>query len=375
MINSNKLYIWFAASAVLCLAVLSIAPIQSTRKEWKGYQKMFYRIEAKNISDEDVRGKILHSPLKIKQIVVKDLDRVDRCMTCHISIEDPRYMDDEHPIKSHPGDLLKQHTPDKFGCTICHEGQGRATTVKAAHGESRWWQWPLLPMDYVYGTCGKCHTTAEVPYRLFGQGNKLIGELGCIGCHIVEGKGGTIGPELTGVGSRRNADWLYNHFKNPQEANPGSVMPKYDLTDAEIKSLVMLMYGLNENPIPYRYRTFKERAKFNKPPSYPNKIEAGRASYQKYGCAGCHGRDGEGGVKNPNAQGNLVPALMYVKEGYTLQELKEYILKGVIPQKANPELPGPPLFMPSWKGKISDQELNNLAEYLFSLYPKEEEIW
>src|SRR5258708_37489570 len=47
---------------------------------------------------------------------------------------------------SHPEpDLLKIHDPDKFGCSPCHQGNGRATTsVEKAHGNYEHWLWPLF---------------------------------------------------------------------------------------------------------------------------------------------------------------------------------------------------------------------------------------
>ncbi len=372
--TTNKLYFYFSLSAVLCFLVLAIAPIKSNFREWKKYQKLYYQNEANSSEVPEAKKRILNTPLKIKQIVLKDLNRVDRCVTCHFTIEDQRYSESEHPLKSHPGDILLQHNYEKFGCSVCHEGQGQATTVEGAHGETEWWDKPLLPGDYVFGTCGQCHTDAQIPNILFGQGNQLFKDLGCVGCHTIGGEGGNIGPELVGVGSRRNAQWLYDHFENPQEISPGSVMPKYSFSDDEIKSLVLLMYGFSEEDIPYEYRAPKVVAKLNQVTPV-DKIKAGKSIFEKFGCAGCHGRGGTGEVINPNAPGNLVPAIVYVKEAYSREEIKEYLLKGAFPKKDDPTLPNPPLFMPSWLGKISDLELDNLIEYLFSLYPGDEIIW
>lgn len=373
--KTTKLYFYFSLSAILCLLVLAIAPIKSTFREWKKYQKQYYQSEANSIEFPEVKKRILNTPLEIKQIVLKELNRVDRCMTCHISIEDPRYSENEHPLKSHPGDILLQHSVEKFGCTVCHEGQGQATSVHAAHGETEWWNRPLLPGDYVFGTCGQCHTDAQIPNLLFGKGNQLFKDLGCIGCHTIGGEGGNIGPELVGVGSRRNAQWLYDHFEDPEKISPGSVMPKYTFSDDEIRSLVLLMYGFSDWDIPYEYRAQKEVAQLKEQLRPVDKIKAGKGIFEKFGCAGCHGRSGSGEIRNPNAPGNLVPAIIYVKEAYTKDEMKEYLLKGAVSQKDDPNLPNPPIFMPSWLGKLSDLELDNLIEYLFSLYPGDEVIW
>ena len=60
---------------------------------------------------------------------------------------------------SHPEpDLLKVHDPEKFGCSPCHQGNGRATTsVEKAHGYYEHWLWPLFRKANVEAGCQSCH--------------------------------------------------------------------------------------------------------------------------------------------------------------------------------------------------------------------------
>jgi hypothetical protein len=77
-------------------------------------------------------------------------------------------------------------------------------------------------------------------------------------------------------------------------------------------------------------------------------------------------------VANPNAKtAEQVPSLIYVADGYTKDELKSFIMRGerTIPVM-HPDKPPPPHFMPSWGKVIIPNELNDLADYLFSLKPK-----
>ncbi len=111
--------------------------------------------------------------------------------------------------------------------------------------------------------------------------------------------------------------------------------------------------------------------------STPN-LQEGYKVYKKYGCILCHGVNGEKGIHNKNAQtGEEIPALTFVAEGYTLAELKQQIFKGVENIGRNDSLgPTPPYRMPSWKGIMTEKELEVLTEYLMSLMPKgEEEKW
>ena len=65
---------------------------------------------------------------------------------------------------SHPEpDLLKIHDPEKFGCSPCHQGNGRATTsVEKAHGNYEHWLWPLFRKQNVEAGCQTCHAGRHV---------------------------------------------------------------------------------------------------------------------------------------------------------------------------------------------------------------------
>ncbi len=106
--------------------------------------------------------------------------------------------------------------------------------------------------------------------------------------------------------------------------------------------------------------------------------QRGRAVYDRYGCALCHGANGEGGFANPNAEtAGKVPGVLYVAEGYTQAELQRKILEGVRSVgKADPKGPQPPYRMPGWGGQMAEEEVRDLAQYLAGLYPKSaEEKW
>ena len=103
-------------------------------------------------------------------------------------------------------------------------------------------------------------------------------------------------------------------------------------------------------------------------------LERGRMVFVKYGCNGCHGASGEGGIKDYNAQtGGEINGLTRVSETYTRDELIERIRNGVpTVDKADPTGPDPPLHMPPYKDLIGGQEMQDLTAYLFSLKPAAE---
>jgi mono/diheme cytochrome c family protein len=106
--------------------------------------------------------------------------------------------------------------------------------------------------------------------------------------------------------------------------------------------------------------------------------QPGRRVYEQYGCALCHGADGKGGFINHNSETEgKVPGVIYVAEGFTPAELKGKILDGLATVgRADPKGPRPPYRMPGWRGQMTPQEVDDLAQYLISLYPKSaEEKW
>ncbi len=154
---------------------------------------------------------------KIRQINVNehnaDLVRedssniVDRCESCHMGIREPVKLTaaamslpgkkpDEYAraFTSHPEpDLLKIHDPDKFGCTPCHQGNGRATTsVEKSHGNYEHWLWPVFSRGNFEAGCQICHTadmvvvSNDVGWTL-SDGKDLFRQRGCVGCHRFEG--------------------------------------------------------------------------------------------------------------------------------------------------------------------------------------------
>lgn len=459
-ISLRKLYPWFTVSGLLVGGLVIGAFYKDQFREWKDWQRAYIKQEMAKATTAEQRQQAARIPVEIKQYVLPQLGRVDRCTTCHITFDDASYAGFPQPLGYHPNHA--QHPVEKFGCTICHQGQGLATTRDAAHGHVKHWEHPMLPMKYIEASCAKCHHPSDVPgaprlargrelfeelgcigcHKLHGAGAAIGPELdkvgakrspewlikhfrnpaavvpgsampplkasdediealtiymlsltgdrlsdyhvsmrsipgpqvgrrlfetkGCIGCHSVGGKGGDIGPALDEVGKRRDADWIIAHFRDPQAVSPGTKMPQFDFTEYEMRALTEFLLSLSDPNIVGFLKASLERTP----------IERGKAVYRKYGCGGCHGPDALGGVPNPNAKtAEQVPGLKYVAEGYTKAELKKLILNGqheIAPM--DPARPPPPLYMPGWKGKIHDAELDDLAAYLLSLKPKEEDL-
>ena len=131
--------------SVATLVLLIVSALQeNVFDEWRLIRRDYAKIlEAKATGD---RGKAIAAQFEvgIDQIVLPALGSVDRCITCHTGLDDPRMVDEAQPFTTHPADILFNHPPEEFGCTICHQGQGRATKTAEAHGDSEDWLYPKL---------------------------------------------------------------------------------------------------------------------------------------------------------------------------------------------------------------------------------------
>ncbi|MBI4432404.1 MAG: c-type cytochrome [Candidatus Omnitrophica bacterium] len=66
------------------------------------------------------------------------------------------------------------------------------------------------------------------------EGEKLVKSLGCLGCHSVgDAKGDSFGPELSNLGSKVGADWLFTWIKDPKHYSSHTRMPNLRLSDPE----------------------------------------------------------------------------------------------------------------------------------------------
>jgi cytochrome c551/c552 len=146
---------------------------------------------------------------QIRQINVTEnkADIVDRCESCHLGIREPvkltaAFMSlkgkkpDEYAraFTSHPEpDLLKIHDVEKYGCSPCHQGNGRATTsIEKAHGTYEHWLWPLFARGNMEAGCQTCHAADMVVVNndvgwTLSEGKDLFRQRGCLGCHRYEG--------------------------------------------------------------------------------------------------------------------------------------------------------------------------------------------
>jgi mono/diheme cytochrome c family protein len=306
-------------------------------------------------------------------------------------VDDPRFKDTPQPLRTHP--KIGPHPFEKFGCTTCHGGVGRATDARSAHeglvvtegrllptGEIRYEEErfnPLWRKEFVQASCGSCHMRQRFKEaRLVTLGKSLFREKGCMGCHKIGGIGGKIGPDLTFVGERRSdPQWYMAHFKSPEEVSPGSAMPSYkDLSLLWQKALAVFMLSLRripssllpgipleekevhalvEPPVDRGHWEAPESAEALKnplPPTTALLAEAGKLYASR--CASCHGETGKGDGKGAP---DLKPRPSNFTMGHTAEH-PEGALFWKIKQGRG--------LMPGWGGTLPDRQIWLLVSYI-----------
>jgi mono/diheme cytochrome c family protein len=361
----------FTGLSLALLVVAVAAVVQERRAEWRQWQLRFAAGEGAGAADGESG---------LQQIWLRDLDRVDRCTSCHLGIADPERTEASQPFRAHGGTWLDTHRPDRFGCTACHGGQGEATTYRdAAHQPLPFWPEPMDSRELMEARCGTCHQEREPPGtywlargralmadrncvachevpghresevrapRLDGLAKKVSpawvrGWLGdprqylersrmgnfrlepeevealsafllephgaveldlvdwagadaerggeifrgsrCVTCHSVNGRGGTLAPELGHIGAKVTRDWLYSWIRDPHRLQPDTLMPRFRFTDDEVRDLAA---SLSEDLAEPKGLAPEEAA------PAPALASEGRRLYERRGCYSCHDLEG-----------------------------------------------------------------------------------
>jgi ubiquinol-cytochrome c reductase cytochrome b subunit len=79
-------------------------------------------------------------------------------------------------------------------------------------------------------------------YPRFDEQTEMVGSVYaryCVGCHIIDGDGGTDGPELSRIGSEHDAAYLERLIADPESVNPQAEMPAFRkrLSPDELKAI------------------------------------------------------------------------------------------------------------------------------------------
>jgi mono/diheme cytochrome c family protein len=289
--------------------------------EWKINQEQYHDLTARlNLPKDQIQ-----SVNGIKQIEIEAMDHVDRCITCHVSIEKSEIEEFSLslPYSPHPMTILINHDLSFFGCTLCHNGRGRALRRVETCDRNHQPEWKPIQSH-----CAHCHLTVFDTSSVYSEmsiisrGLEIFKSSGCLGCHKLRGIGGPYGPDLTSEGKKilKGYDfqhikgkktiynWQQEHLSDPDTISSGSIMPDFAFSPSTQDTLITLILGFSDPSLPLNYYDLNVIKEFkNQRADIKNE-----AAYQLL-CSACHGSDGLGrdykstlfgvpGLANPDFQ-------------------------------------------------------------------------
>lgn len=234
---------------------------------------------------------------------------------------------------------------------------------------------------------------SNVPRGSSSRGGKLMAEVGCFGCHATEdlyAEGDAAldliaepisasrwrhGPDLSRIGSKTTAEWVYNWVKNPDHYWEGSRMPSLRLTNREAADITAFLMGHKDDG------AGKATIPGGVDLSSDQLADMGEHWIRTYGCYSCHDVDGfegagkvsvalsEFGTKKPEelAFGDREPDMEQTWHAWTVGKMmnsREYATEAVVQRMPNfafseGEADTLALVLKSWDGRFV---LENFAE-------------
>ena len=131
---------------------------------------------------------------------------------------------------------------------------------------------------------GKSYERVALDGASVEEGERLVTERGCRGCHGIKADEHSVSPRvphLAGIGSKVTPEWLDRWIANPKDYNPDAAMPKAELTDAERHAVVAYLLTLKRaESLP----AAPDLSRFD--------AAEGKQLVKQYECFGCHAIEG-----------------------------------------------------------------------------------
>jgi len=166
------------------------------------------------------------------------------------------------------------------------------------------------------------------PDKKVSKGEQIFNDNGCTSCHSITDNSVIVGPSLMNIGDKRSTQYITDALRNPNKDVPAGfsagVMPKFDLSDEDMKALIKFF----------------------------NNTEKGQKVYEANGCNGCHSIDDDSVLVGPSLK------------GIGAKRDTNYLMDAIKTPNKNVPAGFSPDVMPPFT--LSDADLKELVKYLKS---------
>lgn len=369
------------------LSDAAAAKVAAVERDLRVLQKRLPLVDASNPIYQfrnAVGVDFINPTITVKQVLLPHIQddynfakvgKVDRCHSCHLTIDNPRYeaklttikrmekgadgkekevedtawrftdpnlqsvAEEAFPDRAHRESMVKvlrahprldlyllDSSPHPlggaggFGCTVCHQGDGRSLTFStAAHTPDSdeqaagwkavydWhpmhhWDYPMLARHTLHSACYQCHQAqAEIAGAdRWQEGRRVFERVGCFGCHKTENfelrsperpdGARKVGPALEHIADKVTPAWAYHWIMNPKEFRPTTRMPRifglsnmqepeFATAEAEVGAVVQ-----------YLFHVSRPLGGYEDPPGAGDP-KKGEELVRSRGCLACHRLD------------------------------------------------------------------------------------
>ena len=195
----------------------------------------------------------------------------------------------------------------------------------------------------------------------------LRDKLSCLGCHRLGARGGRIGPDLSSLAARITPGYLQQIVRDPQQAMPGTIMPKIRMFPVHEKTADLIIRFLWQQREPQQPQSYFSLVDF--PPVLPEGGSRAERLYKTY-CAICHGVSGNG--DGYNARFLPQTPVLFASTGYMATRPDDTLFDGIF--SGGYILNKSPM-MPPWGETLSVEDMRKLVQYLRRLCQCQGPAW
>ena len=330
--------------------------------------------------------------LTVRQVIIPNVlddlnfirvPKIDRCTTCHLSIDREGYEEYPQPFRTHSNldvyvGSASPHPVEATGCTVCHEGMAQSISFRdASHtptGEEQvhaweeaygWeephlWDYPMLPAGMTEASCAKCHVDeVHVPEAtVLNLAYGVYERAGCYACHKTTGfeELRKPGPSLLKIEAKLTPDWVSGWIRDPRAVKDATWMPRVwygsntstpedaRRNEVEIDAAVAYLFANSD----------EHEFAVSSPPQ--GDADEGVRVVESVGCRACHISEGEGRLES-GPRRTFGQALQNIGSKTTYEWLFDWV--------RDPQHFSEGTYMPDLR--LTDSEAADVATYLMTL--------